>query len=129
MKLFCLYFFIFRKSTTDGSVSPSNSKKAASAAALNSAEEDECLCPICYSEYSSGGPHRLTSLKCGHLFGRSCVEQWICAGKNNTCPTCKAKTRLTDVRNIFATKIQVFFCVICEESEFVFPQAMFSLWF
>jgi hypothetical protein len=29
-----------------------------------------CQCPICFEKWSNTGPHRLISMKCGHLFGQ-----------------------------------------------------------
>ena len=36
--------------------------------------EEKNLCSICYSHWTNIGKHRTCSLKCGHLFGRSCIE-------------------------------------------------------
>lgn len=32
--------------------------------------EDADGCPICFEPWTSGGIHRVSSLKCGHLFGK-----------------------------------------------------------
>lgn len=34
-------------------------------------------CTICYDSCTISGRHRLVSLKCGHLFGKKCVERWV----------------------------------------------------
>jgi hypothetical protein len=34
-------------------------------------------CSICYDLCKIIGKHRLVSLKCGHVFGKSCIERWI----------------------------------------------------
>lgn len=33
-------------------------------------EQDADGCPICYEPWTSGGIHRVCSLRCGHLFGK-----------------------------------------------------------
>jgi E3 ubiquitin-protein ligase RFWD3 len=53
----------------------------------------------------NSGTHRLVSLKCGHLFGKKCVEQWL--KSQSTCPTCKVRVRKTDIRIIFCDRIAV----------------------
>ncbi len=50
---------------------------------LNNANTDQpdsdadITCSICLGEWTSGGEHRLVSLKCGHLFGESCIAKWL----------------------------------------------------
>ena len=62
-------------------------------------------CMICLDEWTSTGNHRLTSLKCGHLFGLSCVEKWIKIKKS--CPSCSVPAKKSDLRNIFCANIVV----------------------
>jgi E3 ubiquitin-protein ligase RFWD3 len=40
--------------------------------ALVKSEDDETVdgCPICFEPWTSGGLHRVCSLRCGHLFGK-----------------------------------------------------------
>lgn len=45
------------------------------------------------------------ALKCGHLYGKSCIETWIKDNKN--CPNCKSKASNRDFRFIYATKVQI----------------------
>ncbi|CAC5413882.1 E3 ubiquitin-protein ligase RFWD3 [Mytilus coruscus] len=40
-------------------------------------EDEGNCCPICFEEWTSSGNHRLASLKCGHLFGQSCIDKWL----------------------------------------------------
>ncbi|CAG5130091.1 unnamed protein product [Candidula unifasciata] len=61
-------------------------------------------CSICLAPWSACGDHRLTSLRCGHLFGHSCIVRWIENAHN--CPYCCAYAEVTDLRNIFAQKVQ-----------------------
>lgn len=42
---------------------------------VTKAEPTECT--ICYDSCTISGRHRLVSLKCGHLFGKKCVERWV----------------------------------------------------
>lgn len=57
------------------------------------------------------GDHRLSSLKCGHFFGDSCLRQRL---KENTgqfvvkvCPECKTKARERDIRYLYAKRLKV----------------------
>lgn len=38
-------------------------------------DDDGSICPICLDTWEMSGDHRLTSLKCGHLFGHSCIKR------------------------------------------------------
>ncbi|KAJ2722070.1 hypothetical protein GGI07_003557 [Coemansia sp. Benny D115] len=67
-------------------------------------------CPICLDAWGISGAHRIVSLKCGHLFGQSCVRKWLRqaavsrngqAGKGK-CPECNQPAALRDLRPIFA---------------------------
>lgn len=44
----------------------------------------------------------MASLKCGHIFGLSCIEQWLRNGKRSTCPQCNEPTKRQDIRVLFA---------------------------
>ena len=61
--------------------------------------QDDCLLLV----------FRLVCLKCGHVFGQSCIEKWIRTEKNAKCPQCKARARIGDIRRIFARTIRVCF--------------------
>ncbi|CAD5226604.1 unnamed protein product [Bursaphelenchus xylophilus] len=63
--------------------------------------EQDSGCTICYEDYDSD-QHRLVCLKCGHIFGKSCIIRWIQSERNGNCPTCKTKNTLKDIRPIFA---------------------------
>ncbi|ORZ29884.1 hypothetical protein BCR44DRAFT_1504796 [Catenaria anguillulae PL171] len=65
---------------------------------------DAMTCSICMCEWTNSGVHRVVSLECGHLFGRSCIEQWLTPAERGIvkkCPTCGAKGKLKDLRNIY----------------------------
>lgn len=74
-------------------------------------EEDEsCCCSICFESWSSSGSHRLVSLRCGHLFGKSCIEKWIrnrertTSKSSSTCPQCNFPAKINDIRPLFCPK-------------------------
>ncbi|TPX30617.1 hypothetical protein SmJEL517_g05860 [Synchytrium microbalum] len=63
-------------------------------------------CSICMDSWTSGGKHGIVSLKCGHLFGRGCIADWITrSGKKARCPTCKRAATTKDIRPLFAKNI------------------------
>lgn len=49
-------------------------------------------CHICMRELAGGVVER--KLKCGHVFHRRCVDQWL--EKKHTCPTCRNEERPPD---------------------------------
>lgn len=54
-------------------------------------------CTICAEEYVES--HLPTSLKCGHVFGRDCIEGWLT--KKKVCPTCSAHASVQDFRTLY----------------------------
>ena len=36
-----------------------------------------CSCTICLEPWTNTGYHRLCCLKCGHLYGKSCIVRWV----------------------------------------------------
>ncbi|CAG5026771.1 unnamed protein product [Parnassius apollo] len=64
-------------------------------------------CPICLDSWGNSGEHRLVALKCGHLFGAQCVQRWLKAQtlRERSCPTCKSKAALKDIRFIYARRL------------------------
>uniref|UniRef100_A0A182WII4 RING-type E3 ubiquitin transferase n=1 Tax=Anopheles minimus TaxID=112268 RepID=A0A182WII4_9DIPT len=86
-------------------------KRAASpikvaSASIHKKEDDEegLLCSICLDEWTLTGEHRVVSLKCGHLFGMSCIKRWMQdkPAINRSCATCKARATMRDIRFIYA---------------------------
>uniref|UniRef100_A0A0N5BCC0 RING-type domain-containing protein n=1 Tax=Strongyloides papillosus TaxID=174720 RepID=A0A0N5BCC0_STREA len=55
--------------------------------------EMSSICFICSESYTTNGTdHALYSTKCGHLMGKSCLEEWIRQTSNQgrfNCPTCR----------------------------------------
>ena len=66
-------------------------------------------CMICMEPWTSAGEHRLVSLRCGHLFGRTCIQAWLdSSGTKNgggglkaTCPNCKKLFARKDITVLF----------------------------
>lgn len=78
----------------------------ASSATASCADDDEGeSCPICFEPWSNSGNHRLASLKCGHLFGQSCIEKWL-QGQGGKCPHCNSKAKKSDIRVIYAKTLK-----------------------
>ncbi|KAL8019217.1 putative E3 ubiquitin-protein ligase RFWD3 [Plasmopara halstedii] len=62
-------------------------------------------CTICCDDCTITGNHRLVALKCGHLFGKHCIERWIC--EKHTCPICNACINQTDIFFLFLNHVAV----------------------
>ncbi|XP_071033766.1 E3 ubiquitin-protein ligase rfwd3.S [Parasteatoda tepidariorum] len=73
--------------------------------AENSMDEDGQNCTICFEPWTNSSEHRLVSLRCGHLFGRSCITRWL-KGQNARCPQCNARARKSEIRNIYAKSVK-----------------------
>ncbi|XP_016984200.1 ERAD-associated E3 ubiquitin-protein ligase HRD1 [Drosophila rhopaloa] len=68
---------------------------------MNSMSED-ITCSICLAPWTSQGGHRVVSLKCGHLFGSSCIRTAI--RRSHRCPVCRRRAQYSDVRRIFSRR-------------------------
>lgn len=55
-------------------------------------------CAICLQNMTSDGEHRIASLKCGHVYGYSCISSWIDRTSRATCPKCRVSTGRGDIR-------------------------------
>lgn len=76
---------------------------------LSATQTDDAgtICMICMEEWTIGGEHRLCCLKCGHLFGRGCIERWIKErGVNSKCPTCNKPSKRADLRDLWCKSIK-----------------------
>ncbi|XP_003425604.1 E3 ubiquitin-protein ligase RFWD3-like [Nasonia vitripennis] len=64
-------------------------------------------CPICLGAWTPMGDHRLCSLRCGHLFGYKCIEQWLNSGiqSSKRCPQCNARASVRHIRFLYANKL------------------------
>ncbi|XP_065220245.1 E3 ubiquitin-protein ligase rfwd3.S-like [Planococcus citri] len=87
-----------------------NEPTKSSTAPLNDTDDGDAgqLCAICYSSYTNSGEHRLSCLKCGHLFGESCIKHWLkvgCQANSRRCPSCNAKATIRDIRVLYAKNL------------------------
>ncbi|KAK3871673.1 hypothetical protein Pcinc_023200 [Petrolisthes cinctipes] len=103
---------VSRDSILSATVEPLNTtpkKRIPSTSTIPSTPESEDegqTCTICFEPWGNSGSHRLASLKCGHLFGRECIEKWL-KGPKGKCPQCNAKASKKDVRVLFAKSLKV----------------------
>ena len=72
----------------------------------NNDEEDAMTCNICFEAWSNTGTHRISSLKCGHFFGLSCIEKWLNSTGGNDCPTCNEKASKKDIRHHYVATLK-----------------------
>ncbi|KAK4536106.1 hypothetical protein CDCA_CDCA07G2131 [Cyanidium caldarium] len=71
-------------------------------------------CSVCFEVWSTSGPHQLCCLRCGHMFGWSCLERWLRQQRRaaeRSCPQCKQRASLADVRLLYVS------CTIAAEEE------------
>ncbi|GFS01423.1 E3 ubiquitin-protein ligase RFWD3-like [Elysia marginata] len=80
-----------------------NAKKLKLETEKSEKDAEENSCSICLEPWSTGGEHRITSLKCGHLFGLSCITKWV--DQDKSCPQCKAKAKKSEFRGLFVKNI------------------------
>ncbi|EFC41963.1 predicted protein [Naegleria gruberi] len=64
-------------------------------------EDKDNICLICQDEWKteSNHPHKVVALNCGHIFGHSCISQWL--QTKRICPVCKRPAEESDLRPIF----------------------------
>ncbi|KAL0095829.1 hypothetical protein F4703DRAFT_1089684 [Phycomyces blakesleeanus] len=80
---------------------------------LEEDDDESMACAICSENWTGQGSHCLASLECGHLFGQSCIFQWIVSQRlrrgdgKSTCPICMNPFRKSSVRVIRPTRIAV----------------------
>ncbi|XP_053575437.1 E3 ubiquitin-protein ligase RFWD3 [Bombina bombina] len=55
-------------------------------------EEDEGdTCAICFDSFTNAGQHRVSALRCGHIFGYNCIDRWLKGGAAK-CPQVSARS-------------------------------------
>ncbi|XP_056381431.1 E3 ubiquitin-protein ligase RFWD3 isoform X2 [Hyla sarda] len=70
------------------------------------AEEDEGdTCAICFESWTNAGQHRLSALRCGHLFGFTCIDRWLKGGAAK-CPQCNKKAKRSDIVVLYARTLK-----------------------
>jgi hypothetical protein len=84
---------------TKGRTSDTKKRKLEAESPLKAMDDENEDCLICYENFTQTGEHRVVCLKCGHLFGKKCIEQWIKEKKK--CPTCNVVSQLIDIRVIY----------------------------
>ncbi|XP_068150145.1 E3 ubiquitin-protein ligase rfwd3.L [Drosophila tropicalis] len=99
----------------------SQKSEATGAGPIDDDEDDGLTCPICLDSWEMSGDHRLVSLKCGHLYGESCIRRWLTESQRQSstkvCPQCKAKAGFRDIRHLYAKRLQVIDTGLREELE------------
>ncbi|XP_071393539.1 E3 ubiquitin-protein ligase rfwd3.S-like, partial [Centroberyx affinis] len=64
-------------------------------------------CSICFEPWTAAGEHRLATLRCGHLFGHTCIDRWLRGqGHAAKCPQCNKKAKRSDVVLLYAPKLR-----------------------
>ena len=62
--------------------------------------QETTSCPICLEDFASkkcgSDGHPIQLLRCGHVFDKTCYEQWISSGNGDItkCPVCRADVRI-----------------------------------
>ncbi|XP_042690717.1 E3 ubiquitin-protein ligase RFWD3 isoform X1 [Centrocercus urophasianus] len=74
------------------------------AAALGEEEEGD-TCAICFEPWTNAGEHRLSALRCGHLFGYTCIDRWL-KGQAGKCPQCNKKAKRSDIVVLYARTLK-----------------------
>ncbi|NWT03641.1 RFWD3 ligase, partial [Mionectes macconnelli] len=68
-------------------------------------EEEGDTCAICLEQWTNAGEHRLSALRCGHLFGYTCIERWL-RGQAGKCPQCNKKAKRSDIVVLYARTLK-----------------------
>ncbi|NXG50700.1 RFWD3 ligase, partial [Psilopogon haemacephalus] len=68
-------------------------------------EEEGDTCAICFEQWTNAGAHRLSALRCGHLFGYTCIERWL-KGQAGKCPQCNKKAKRSDIVILYARALK-----------------------
>ncbi|CAL4928605.1 unnamed protein product [Urochloa decumbens] len=73
------------------------------------AAEERPTCPVCMEPWASQGPHRISCIPCGHVYGRSCLERWLNQRGNQsaTCPQCSKRFKHKDIINLYAPEVAI----------------------
>lgn len=70
-----------------------------------SSDDEGQNCSICFEPWTNSGDHRISSLRCGHLFGYNCIHKWL-RGANGRCPQCNTKSKRSDIRKLYAKSLK-----------------------
>ncbi|XP_016052021.1 PREDICTED: E3 ubiquitin-protein ligase RFWD3 isoform X2 [Miniopterus natalensis] len=88
-------------------LSTQSPKKSSSLLPLASTDEEEegDTCTICLEQWTNAGDHRLSALRCGHLFGFRCISKWL-KGPTRKCPQCNKKAKHSDIVVLYARTLR-----------------------
>ncbi|XP_053347190.1 E3 ubiquitin-protein ligase RFWD3 [Clarias gariepinus] len=89
----------------DSAPTETNKGASPSAAVAANDEGDGENCPICFEPWTTSGDHRLATLRCGHLFGFTCIDRWL-KGQGAKCPHCNKKAKRADIVLLYAHKLR-----------------------
>ncbi|KAJ9056950.1 RING finger and WD repeat domain-containing protein 3 [Entomophthora muscae] len=74
---------------------------------------EDVACTICTEEWTSSGVHQVAALRCGHVFGKSCLEAWHRSktqrgnsGVFASCPNCSAPYKMKDIFPLYVRNIK-----------------------
>lgn len=87
-----------------GETLPEQQTTQKSSSLLSSAsmgDEEGDTCTICLEQWTNAGEHRLSALRCGHLFGYKCISKWL-KGQTRKCPQCNKKAKHSDIVVLYA---------------------------
>ncbi|XP_054633730.1 E3 ubiquitin-protein ligase RFWD3 isoform X2 [Dunckerocampus dactyliophorus] len=86
----------------------SSKPPAAPPRAVSHGEEGEGdTCSICFEGWTVAGDHRIAALRCGHLFGFTCIQRWLTAQRSAAkCPQCNKKAKRSDIVLLYAPKLR-----------------------
>ncbi|PAA87850.1 hypothetical protein BOX15_Mlig026854g1 [Macrostomum lignano] len=90
-----------KRRLSDGEGPSGGGAAAASSSPPQPADEG---CTICFEPWTSSGEHRVCALRCGHLFGKSCVERWL--ETRQQCPQCNRNCRRHEVLPLYVTNLR-----------------------
>ncbi|XP_036130773.1 E3 ubiquitin-protein ligase RFWD3 isoform X2 [Molossus molossus] len=84
-----------------------SSQKSTSLLPSSSTDEEEegDTCTICLEQWTNAGDHRLSALRCGHLFGFKCISKWL-KGQTRKCPQCNKKAKHSDIVVLYARTLK-----------------------
>ncbi|KAF4010529.1 hypothetical protein G4228_001853 [Cervus hanglu yarkandensis] len=83
--------------------SPQKSNPSLTSASVDEEEGDTCT--ICLEQWTNAGDHRLSALRCGHLFGYKCISKWL-KGQTRKCPQCNKKAKQSDIVVLYARTLR-----------------------
>ncbi|XP_062209560.1 uncharacterized protein LOC133911363 isoform X1 [Phragmites australis] len=98
-------------SAREGSMMSGRARISGVAGATGGAAERVSMptCPVCMEAWTSDGPHRISCIPCGHVYGRSCLERWLTqrGNRSSTCPQCGKRFKHKDIINLYAPEVAI----------------------